>query len=187
MVEKLRNDHDLAAQCRALATEVEKALREYAIVSHVKAGRVFAFEVDAWGNFYCTDDGNIPSLLSLPYLGAVKREDRIYQATRRLLLSADNPYWCIGKVAEGLGGPHVGVDMIWPLGVVMQGLTATSDKEIRGCLDTLQRTHAGTGFMHEAFHKDDAKKFTRSWFAWANTIFGELVLKTFNERPQLLK
>jgi meiotically up-regulated gene 157 (Mug157) protein len=51
---------------------------------------------------------------------------------------------------------------------------------------TLQKTHAGTGFMHEAFHKDNPKKFTRSWFAWANTIFGELVLKSFNERPRLL-
>ena len=68
----------------------------------------------------------------------------------------------------------------------MQGLTSTNDAEIRQCLDTLQHTHAGTGFMHEAFNKDDPKKFTRSWFAWANTIFGELVLKTFNEHPHLL-
>ena len=45
----------------------------------------------------------------------------------------------------------------------------------------LQKTHAGTGFMHESFHKDDPKKFTRSWFAWANTLFGELLWKTFND------
>ncbi|HYG23897.1 MAG TPA: glycoside hydrolase family 125 protein [Verrucomicrobiae bacterium] len=186
MVESIRNDQDLARECRALADEVETALREHAIVNHPKAGRVYAFEVDAYGNYYCTDDGNIPSLLSLPYLGAVKREDPIYESTRRLLLSADNPYYCIGKAAKGLGGPHVGVDMIWPLGVVMEGLTSTNENEIRECLVTLQRTHAGTGFMHEAFHKDDPRKFTRSWFAWANTIFGEFVLKTFNERPHLL-
>jgi meiotically up-regulated gene 157 (Mug157) protein len=78
------------------------------------------------------------------------------------------------------------MDMIWPLGLIVQGLTSTDDQEIRQCLTTLQKTHAGTGFMHEAFHKDDPNKFTRSWFAWANTIFGELVLKTFNERPDLL-
>jgi len=78
------------------------------------------------------------------------------------------------------------VDMIWPLGVIIQGLTATSDREIGECLETLRRTHAGTGFMHEGFHKDDPKKFTRPWFAWANTIFGELVLKVFHERPRLL-
>jgi hypothetical protein len=186
MVEKIRQDKDLAAQCRSLADEVERALREHAIVRHPKAGKVYAFEVDGFGNYYCTDDGNIPSLLSLPYLGAVKPSDPLYLSTRKLLLSSDNPYHCEGKAASGPGGPHVGMDMIWPLGVIMQGLTARTDSEIRECLLTLQRTHAGTGFMHEAFHKDDPKKFTRSWFAWANTIFGELVLKTFHERPQLL-
>jgi len=186
MVETLHQDRDLAAQCRALATEVEKALAEHAIVNHPKAGKVYAYEVDAYGNYYCTDDGNIPSLLSLPYLGAVTAGDPIYQNTRRMLLSPENPYFCIGRAASGIGGPHVGVDMIWPLGVIMQGLTATSNQELANCLDILRRTHAGTGFMHEGFHKDDPTKFTRSWFAWANTIFGELVLKTFNERPLLL-
>jgi hypothetical protein len=186
MVEKLQNATDLAKRCRALADEVEQALREYAVVDHPKAGKVYAFEVDAFGSYYCTDDGNIPNLLSLPYIGAVKPDDEIYLNTRKLLLSADNPYWCIGKAATGLGGPHVGMDMIWPLGVIIEGLTATSDTEINRCLDTLQQTHAGTGFMHEAFHKEDPKKFTRPWFAWANTIFGEFVLKTHKERPQLL-
>ncbi len=186
MVEQIRNDRDLAQQCRAVADEVEHALHEYAIVNHPKAGRVYAYEVDGFGNYYCTDDGNIPSLLSLPYLGASKVNDKLYQNTRRMLLSAQNPYYCIGKAAQGLGGPHVGIDMVWPLGVIIQGLTATSDAEIHGCLDTLRRTHAGTGFIHEAFHKDDPKKFTRSWFAWANTIFGEFVWKTLNERPKLL-
>jgi meiotically up-regulated gene 157 (Mug157) protein len=186
MVEQIRHDAELAQQCRALADEVEQALREYAVVNHPKAGKVYAYEVDAYGNYYCTDDGNIPNLLSLTYLGAVTQDDPVYLNTRRLLLSADNPYWCIGTAATGLGGPHVGVGMIWPLGVVIEGLTATNDAEIKRCLDTLQKTHAGTGFMHEAFHKDNPDKFTRSWFAWANTIFGELVWKTFNEKPRLL-
>ncbi len=186
MVETIRHDQSLASQCRALADEVEKALNEYAIVNHPVAGRVYAYEVDGFGNYYCTDDGNIPNLLTLPYLGAVPVTDPVYQNTRKLLLSDKNPYYCIGKVANGLGGPHVGRDMIWPLGLITEGLTATEDREISQCLDTLQRTHAGTGFMHEAFNKDDPKKFTRAWFAWANTIFGELVLKTYNERPQLL-
>lgn len=186
MVEEISKDGALAKQCRALADEVEQALKEYAVVQHPRAGRIYAFEVDGFGDFYCTDDGNIPSLLSLPYLGAVKVNDRLYQATRKMLLSDENPYYCNGTAARGLGGPHVGVDMIWPLGVIMQGLTATRDAEIKECLDTLQHTHAGTGFIHEAFHKDNPEKFTRKWFAWANTIFGEFVLKTFHERPQLL-
>ena len=103
-----------------------------------------------------------------------------------MLLSELNPYYCKGTAASGLGGPHVGMGMIWPLGVIMQGLTSSDDHEIKNCLTTLQHTHAGTGFIHEAFNKDNPGKFTRSWFAWANTIFGEFVLKTFNERPQLL-
>jgi uncharacterized protein len=186
MVAQLRKDSSLAKECRALADEVESALHEYSVVNHPFAGKVYAYEVDAFGNYYCTDDGNIPSLLSLPYLGAVKPGERVYQNTRKMLLSDKNPYYCLGSAGKGLGGPHVGMDMIWPLGIIIQGLTAQDDDEIKECLTILQRTHAGTGFIHEAFNKNDPKKFTRSWFAWANTIFGELVLKTFNERPKLL-
>jgi len=186
MLETLQHDTDTAAQCRALATEVEQALREHAVIHHPKYGRVYAYEVDAFGNFYCIDDGNVPSLLSLPYIEAVKPSDKIYLNTRRLVLSPGNPYYCEGTAANGPGGPHVGMDMIWPLGLIVQGLTSTHPQEIRQCLETLRRTHAGTGFMHEAFNKDNPNKFTRSWFAWANTIFGELVLKTLNEHPEVL-
>ena len=91
------------------------------------------------------------------------------------------------RLGRALGGPHVGVDMIWPLGVITRGLTSTEDAEIRNCLDTLRRTHAGTGFMHEAFHKDNPDKFTRSWFAWANTLFGEFIVHTADHHPALLK
>jgi meiotically up-regulated gene 157 (Mug157) protein len=40
--------------------------------------------------------------------------------------------------------------------------------------------------MHESFHKDDPGTFTRAWFAWANTLFGELIVKLKAERPHLL-
>jgi meiotically up-regulated gene 157 (Mug157) protein len=186
MLEQIRHDAASAADCRALAEEVAGALREYAVASPLGFGNIYPYEVDAFGNSYCIDDGNVPSLLSLPYIGAVTADDPLYVNTRRYVLSSSNPYYCKGKAAEGPGGPHVGMDMIWPLGIITRGLTSRDDQEIRACLDTLRRTHAGTGFMHEAFHKDDPKKFTRSWFAWANTIFGELVLKTFQERPHLL-
>lgn len=186
MVGQISHDTVLSAQCRSLADEVEQALNTYATVHHAKLGPIYAYEVDAFGNYYCIDDGNVPSLLSLPYLGAVKSNDKVYQNTRRFVLSGANPYYCQGRVANGPGGPHVGMDMIWPLGLIVQGLTSTNDRETRQCLATLQKTHAGTGFMHEAFNKDDAKQFTRSWFAWANTIFGEFVLKTFNQNPALL-
>jgi len=186
MLEQIHQDQASAGQCRALADEVEQALRQHGIVSHETLGRIYAYEVDGYGNSYCIDDGNVPSLLSLPYLQAVKPDDEIYLATRRFVLSANDPYYCQGKAASGPGGPHAGTGMIWPLGLIVEGLTSTDDDEIRHCLDTLRRTHAGTGFMHEAFNEDDPAKFTRPWFAWANTMFGEFILKVFAERPQLL-
>jgi meiotically up-regulated gene 157 (Mug157) protein len=186
MLEEISHDADTAAQCRALADEVEHALREYGVIDRPKAGRVYAYEVDGYGNSYSMDDGNVPDLLSLPYIGAVKADDPLYHNTRQWILSDGNPYYFKGTAAEGLGGPHSGLNMIWPLGIIVQALTSTDDKEVQQCLATLQRTHAGTGFMHESFDKDDSKKFTRPWFAWANTIFGELILKVYREHPGLL-
>lgn len=186
MLEQIHHDHDSAAQCSSLADEVEHALRQFAVVNPLGLGNIYAYEVDAYGNSYCIDDGNIPNLLSLPYLGAVKSDDKIYRHTRRFVLSPSNPYFCKGKAGEGEGGPHVGMGMIWPLGLISQALTSNDDAEIARCLAILQKTHVGTGFMHESFNKDDPTKYTRSWFAWANTIFGELILKVFHERPHLL-
>jgi uncharacterized protein len=147
---------------------------------------VYAYEVDGFGNQLLMDDANVPSLLSLPYLGCCSPNDPVYRRTRALILSSENPYFFRGEAGEGIGGPHVGVNMIWPLGIIMRALTSTEDREIIYCLRMLKRTHGGTGFMHEAFDKDDPKKFTRSWFAWANTIFGELILRLYDERRYLL-
>jgi uncharacterized protein len=185
MLEGIHADQETAGSCRTLADELRAALKRYAVVER-PFGQIYAYEVDGYGNSYCVDDSNVPGLLSLPYYAALSNVDPTYQNTRRMLLSDANPYYFKGRAAEGPGGPHAGPDMIWPLGVILRAVTSTDDAEIRLCLETLQRTHAGTGFMHEAFHKDDAKHFTRSWFAWANTAFGELVLKVFRERPQLL-
>ncbi|NIR45722.1 MAG: glycoside hydrolase family 125 protein [Gemmatimonadetes bacterium] len=179
-------DVAFAGECVELAEEVEQAIADYATVEHLRRGRVFAYEVDGFGNALFMDDANVPSLLSLPYLGAIDRQNPLYRATRELVLSDDNPYFFRGTAAEGIGGPHVGLDMIWPLGIIMRALTSTDDAEILYCLRMLKATHAGTGFMHESFHKDDPSRFTRSWFAWANTLFGELIVKLHDERPAIL-
>lgn len=176
----------LATDSLALANEVETALKQHAVVSHPKFGNVYAYEINGFSRYNLMDDANVPSLLAMPYLGAVKATDPVYQNTRRLVLSTENPFFFKEKAGEGIGGPHVGVDMIWPLSIIIQGLTSTNPVEIKQCLTTLQQVHGGTGFMHESFHKDDPSKFTRKWFAWANTIFGELIFKTFNERKALL-
>ncbi len=180
-------DSSLATECKTLATEVEQALKKYAIVEHPKFGKVFPFEVDGFGNALFMDDANVPSLLALPYLDSVSVKDPIYQNTRKLILSDSNPYFSKGKAGEGIGSPHTLVDSIWPIAVTMRALTSQSDAEIRAQLKQQKMTHAGTGFMHESFNKDDANNFTRKWFAWSNTLFGELVLKVANERPAILK
>lgn len=178
---KITNDKSFADQCTALAKEVETAVQKYAIVNHPKYGRVYAFEVDGFGNAALMDDSNVPSLLALPYLGCVDVNDPIYPNTRKLVWSTDNPYFFKGKAGEGIGGPHVGYDMVWPMSLIMLAMTSNNDVEIANCLKTLIATDADTGFIHETFHKDDPKNFTRSWFAWANTLFGELILKLVNE------
>ncbi len=133
------------------------------------------------------DDANVPSLLSLPYLNAVKANDPVYISTRRFVLSPNNPFFFKGTAGEGIGGPHAGMDMIWPLSIIMRGLTSNDAPEVKKCLSMLKHSNAGTGFMHESFNKSDASNFTRKWFAWANTLFGELVLHTSNKYPALLK
>lgn len=186
MVGTLRKNTGLANELKALAAEVEKALQQHATVVHPQYGKVYAYEVNGFGSYNLMDDANVPSLLSLPYLGAVKATDPVYINTRKLLLSENNPFYFKGRSGAGIGSPHTGLDMIWPISLTMQALTSTSDAEIKNCLQLLQQTHGGTGFMHESFHKDDPTKFTRKWFAWANTIFGELLWKTFREKPHLL-
>lgn len=187
MVTALHNDKVLADKLSALANEVDAALKKYAVKDHPEFGKMFAFEVDGFGSAYLMDDSNVPSLLSMPYLGAINVEDPIYKNTRKFILSNNNPYFFKGTAAEGVGGPHIGPDMIWPMAITMRGLTSVNDAEIKNCIAMLKRTHAGKGFMHESFHKDDPKNFTRSWFAWANTLFGEFLWKVYNEKPHLLK
>lgn len=174
-------------ECSAFAEELTSVLAAYSFIDDQNRGRLYAYEADGFGNTLFMDDANIPSLISMPYLGTCAVNDPVYRNTRKQLLSSSNPFFFSGTAAEGIGGPHVGMDMIWPMGITMRAFTSSDETEIRHCLTMLKRTHAGTGFMHEAFHKDDPSRFTRKWFAWANTLFGELIVKLAAERPEILK
>ena len=187
MINDISKDRQLAGQFFELSKEVKSALMEYSRINHQSYGEVYAYEVNGYGSYHIMDDANVPSLLSLPYLGAMSEKDPTYMNTRKLLLSKSNPFYFSGAAGEGIGGPHAGMDMIWPLSIIMRGLTSKDDNEIKKCITLLKNCHAGTGFMHESFHKDDASKFTRKWFAWANTLFGEFLLKVYHEKPQLLR
>ena len=178
---KVNRNTLLANECRQLADEVERALKQYAVCQHPKYGAIYAYEVDGYGSQMLMDDANVPSLLALAYMGDVAIDDSIYQNTRRFVLSKDNPWYFSGKAGEGIGGPHIGYDMIWPMSIMMRAFTSQDDKEIKHCIKMLMTTDANTGFMHESFHKDDAAHFTRPWFAWQNTLFGELIIKLIDD------
>lgn len=178
----VNKNSDLAGQCKALADEVETALEEYAVYEHPKYGPIYAYEVDGFGNYSLMDDPNVPSLLAMPYLGDVDINDPVYQNTRRFIWSDDNPYFFKGRAGEGIGSPHIGrYDMIWPMSIMMKAFTSRDDLEIKMCIESLLNTDAGKGFIHESFHKDDPNEFTREWFAWQNTLFGELIIKIIND------
>jgi uncharacterized protein len=179
-------DTNLAARATALADEVTKATARHGRVNHPRFGEIWAYEVDGYGNSLQMDDANAPGLVSLPYLHACEVNDPVYQRTRAFALSDANPYYFHGAAADGVGGPHIGLNAVWPMGIMFRAFTSTSESEIRQCLRWLRDTTAGTGFMHESFNKDRPAKFTRPWFAWANTLFGELILTLADERSSLL-
>lgn len=181
ILDKVNNKPDTAKRCRELADEVEEALKKNAVYDHPEFGKIYAFECDGFGNSMLMDDANAPSLLSLPYLTDVDINDPIYQNTRRFVWSESNPYFFKGEAGEGIGGPHVGYDMIWPMSIMMKAFTSQDDAEIADCIRMLLNTDNSLGFIHESFYKDDPANFTRPWFAWQNTLFGELILKLVNE------
>jgi uncharacterized protein len=187
MASAVLSDAIFANGCRRLADEVETALAQYGRTRDAVRGDVWVYEVDGYGNQLFMDDANLPGLLGLPYLGCCSQDDALYRRTRARVLSEDDPYFFKGSAAEGIGGPHVGADMIWPMSIIMRALTSSDDDEIRKCLHMIKSTHAGTGFMHEAFNKDNPANFTRPWFAWSNSLFGELIVKLSQERPALLR
>ncbi len=185
---KQKKQNQLAQATIHLAGEIDQGIKKYGVVEHKKFGKVFAYEIDGFGSHCLMDDPNVPNLLSLPYLGYCLPNDPTYLATRKLVLSNSNPFYAKGKVAFGMTSPHRGtVNQFWPMGTIMQAMTSSDENEITSCLKTLKKTHAGTYFMHESVHVDNPKKFTRSWFAWANSLFGELILKIAEKYPKILE
>ncbi|KQT34630.1 Tat pathway signal protein [Sphingomonas sp. Leaf412] len=179
-------DAALAGAAVALADEVAAALRRYGTMRLRDGREVWAYEVDGFGNAVFMDDANVPSLSALAYLGCVDPRDPVWRATRDAAWSEANPWFFRGTAAEGIGGPHVGSGQIWPMSLIVRALSSPDDATIRACLKTLRDTDGGTGFIHEAFDRDDPAKFTRGWFAWANGLFGELIVHLADHRPHLL-
>ena len=185
MAHAILHDDALANDATALAGEVEQALRQYAIAT-TQMGTIWAYEVDGFGGQVLMDDANVPSLLGLPYLQS-SPDAGLYARTRAFCWSERNPWFFRGSAGEGTGGPHEGAGMIWPMSQIVYALTSSDSGEIRRALAMLKGAAEGFGFMHESYYKGDSRRFTRAWFAWANTLFGELVGTLAATRPELLR
>ncbi|EAR96469.3 meiotically up-regulated protein (macronuclear) [Tetrahymena thermophila SB210] len=178
---------DLSQKLSQLAFQIKQSIYSKAITKDINGNSVFAYETDGFGNHFKMDDANIPSLLSLPYLKFIDQDDPLYQNTRNMVLDSNqNPYYFSGKDGHGIGGPHVGDEYVWPMAIITRAITSNNDQEILECLEILKTTTAGTYFIHESFLARDSNNFTREWFAWANTYFGELILDLLQRKPYLL-
>jgi uncharacterized protein len=184
MSNTILQDPGMANQANDLADEVQTALRQYAIVP-TSAGTIWAYEVDGYGGHVLMDDANVPSLLSLPYLDS-SPDAALYARTRSFVWSGENPWFFRGSAGEGIGGPHIGRDSIWPMSQIVYALTSNSSAEVKRAIEMLKVSAAATGFIHESYNRNDSALFTRAWFAWANTLFGELIAKTAKHDPAIL-
>lgn len=181
IMREIYKDEEVAARAEKLASEIRAGIEKYGVVEHPKFGKMYAYETDGLGNYVFMDDANVPSLMSIPYLGYCSADDEIYKNTRAFVLSKENPYYYEGTAAKGVGSPHTPPEYIWHIALSMQGLTSRDPEECKAFLRMLKTTDDGKGFMHEGFHKDDPSKFTRPWFAWSNSLFSEFVLKCIDE------
>ncbi len=178
---RMLGDDSLAEDAALLRKEILDGLEQYAVVKSEKYGEIWAYETDGLGHHLLMDDANCPSLLSLPWLDICSRDDPRYLRTRDFILSGDNPFYFSGRTAEGVGSPHTPKGYIWPIALCVRILTSRDDEEAAASLRMLLTTHAGTRLMHESFDPDQPQQFTRSWFAWANSMFGEAVHSLYDE------
>lgn len=164
-----------------LQSDVKSGIENFGIVKHPDTHeKIFAYEVDGLGNINFMDDANVPSLLSLPFLGYVSSDDSLYQRTRKFILSNQNPYYYSGKYLKGIGSPHTPQNYVWPISLAMEGLTSRTPEVIREKLDIISKTDNGTLQCHEGINVDDPSRFTRDWFSWANMTYCQLALRYLN-------
>lgn len=173
-------DEKLALRAERLAEQILEGIRKYGIVETREFGPVYAYETDGLGHYNLMDDANVPSLLSLPWLEAPGVDEEIWRNTRAFVLSRNNPYYYEGKAARGIGSPHTPGKNVWPIALTMQGLTSREEQEREELLAVLTETDAGTELMHESFDVDCPERFTREWFAWANSLFALFVVEQRN-------
>lgn len=122
------------------------------------------------------DDANIPSLLSAPLLGYLDASDKVYQNTRKMILSADNPYFMRGPIINAVGGPHNGPGLGWPMASIVRILTSNDDAEITDVLKGIVNSTDHYGLIHESQDAWNATHWTRQWQVFASFAENEQVL-----------
>ncbi len=172
-------------RAKTLRAEVQDGIQEYGEVYTPNYGYVYAYEVDGLGHETLMDDANVPSLLSAPYLGYTKPDSPVYKNTRRFLLSKDDPYFYVGKVASGIGSAHTNDGFVWPLALIMEGLTTTSEGERQAVLAELLASDPGDHLLHESFDPNDPGRFSRKDFGWPNALFSEFVMTNFGGTTEI--
>jgi meiotically up-regulated gene 157 (Mug157) protein len=205
IMQQLAGQTDLANQMQALAKQIQVAIAQHGIIQHPVYGSIFAFEIDGYGSSTIMDDANIPSLLAAPLLGFLKQDDKTYQNTRSMILSANNPYFMRGPIFNAVGGPHAGPGNAWPMASIVRILTSNDDTEITTALKEIVSSTAGLGLIHESVSTFVPNQFSRQWcvlcfffssslelanwdrFSWANGLFGQMILNLAERKPRILK
>ncbi|KAJ2681176.1 hypothetical protein GGI25_000131 [Coemansia spiralis] len=187
MFSALGTNLDIANEANSRAKEIRQGVLQFGTLMHPKYGRIFAYETDGYGSALVMDDANGPSLLSLPYLGFIDAEDPLYQNTRSLILSLDdNPWYFAGPYIHGIGSPHTGFTKVWPMAIIMRGLTSNNYTEVKECLELVKTTTSGLGLMHESVSVTKPEDYTRSWFAWCNSLASQFVIDALSRFPGII-
>ncbi len=158
-----KEDAVLAQTAERWSTSIANGVWEHGVVTHRKYGDVFAYEVDGYGSAILMDDANYPSLMALPLMGFLPRDDLTYTNTRKMLLDkATNPYYLKGRQFKGIGGPHIGLQNAWPMSLLFQAQTSEDDEEILECLDLVLKS-SRLGLVHESIDVNYRASYTRKF------------------------
>ncbi len=182
MLDAIGTLQSTSLQARSYSDTIKGAIWNHTLTSN----GIFAYETNGYGGMYVMDDANVPSLVSLPYLGFLNKSDETYVRTKAALFSRANPYYAEGKNFTGIGGPHVNATYPWPMSQISGIFSSDDDAEITSRLQLLLSNTAGLGLIHESVSIYNSSAYTRPWFAWANSYFAEMILDLAERKPGLI-